>query len=197
MSDLSMRRAEHSDSVTTLICRLCLGQIAPERVAYAAALSNPVALALIEPAELPADPRERSAYAARPLSHIEAVRWAADLAELAIKHAWDTNYDQRPAEAIAATRRWAGCPCEHHRAAVVMARASVMDLSSTSWPSLSVTSWAAVYATALTAVWAADAAAWAAVWATKGAGWVAQAAVRSGAITWDGIYIDLADRLVA
>jgi len=189
MSDRSHRHAERYDPVAALAWRLRFGEIDRERVAYAAALGHPVALQVVEPAELPADPRERTEPGVRLLSHVEAVRWAADLAAVVVRAATHGD-DLRPANAIAAARAWADCPCEEHRQAATQAATEAVELAEAAWAArdaaaAEAAAWTAAAATAVPAMREASAA------------WASAAAVRSGVVNWHEVFADLANRLLA
>jgi hypothetical protein len=190
MSDLALRRAEREhDVVNVLAARIRCAEISPDRVAYAAALGHPAALLIAEPAELPAEPRERSARGARLLGHVETVRWACDLAERAVDHAW-TTFDPRPADAIAAARRWADCPCEEHRQDAEAAWTSA-EAALPVWPERM-----AVEVVLATMAAAEAAEAGVPTWAAWAAAEAAENAVLSGAMTRPEVFHDLAERLL-
>ena len=118
MSDARTRTLERSDtaSAALLAARLRAGEVSRERVAYAAALGHPVALAVVEPSALPGTHRAQAERGCEILGHVGLVRWACDLEEAALAEHWRSD-DTRPAEAIAAARAWAECPCEEHQEA--------------------------------------------------------------------------------
>jgi len=160
-----------------------MDEISLERVACAAALGHEVALQVANPTDLPARPGPLAEHAARLLGPVEAGRWAADLAELAVAHAWIDATDTRPARAIAAGRAWVACPCQEHMAA---ADAAAAEAEEAAWAT-----WGPAREAALAAAWAAEAEAGA------GAAWAALAAVRSGVLTWAEVCASLAERLLA
>lgn len=94
MSDLAHRRAERSDPAAALAWRLREGGISHERVAYAAALGNTVALEVCEPIELPAASPSwefsRARHGARLLGPVGAGQWAYGLAKRAA--AWESSW---------------------------------------------------------------------------------------------------------
>jgi len=227
VSDRAYRRTERYDPVAALAWRLRFGEIDPMRVAYAAALGHPVALQVVEPAELPADPRSRVELGVGQLSYVAAVRWAADLAETAVVRATHGD-DLRPASAIAAARAWADCPCREH--AITAGRA--LEAATDAMREASVASIAAWEAAdtgteeeieesvaAARAWWAEQTAARLAQTAARLAAsstgaprdrripglprtvaWLAEAldsANQSGALTWPEVFAGLANRLLA
>ena len=122
MSDEKLRELERrwketggvEDEAAFLLERVRTGELTQERVAYAAALGHEPALRTgFEVAKLPASWKEQAIAGAELLSRLEAVLWACEVAELALRQHWDVD-DDRPARAIAAAREWVMCPCEAH-----------------------------------------------------------------------------------
>jgi len=194
MTDVALRRAERTDPVDALAWRLRHGEISMERVAYAAALGHRIALQVVEPAKLLEDKRNQVEQGAALLGSVKATRWVCDLAECAIAHAWIDVSDHRPAEAIAAARAWADCPCEEHARMARTARGGA-EAAAISISSLLARGpkdvWEAAWAAAAAAATAIHKAAWMVETA-----WTVEKAIRAGAITWDDALDDLAERLM-
>jgi len=194
MSDVALRRAQRDDPTVALTWRLRHGEISVERVAYVAALGHRIALQVVEPAEISEDKRNQVEQGAALLGSVKATRWVCDLAECAVAHAWINVSDHRPAEAIAAARAWADCPCEAHermaRTARGDAEAAAISISSllTRGPKVV---WEAAWAAAAAAATALHKAAW-----MVETSWTVEKAIRAGAITWDDALDDLAERLM-
>ena len=179
MIDHDLRWAVRAGDPTALLAaRLRAGDVSPERVALAAALGHAAALELSDPAALPGDPRKRAQAACEALGKVESVRWACDLADRALAHAWTDSSDPRPAKAVAAARAWADCPCEAHRAAAARGARATLE------PAPAATAAAVATAWAVWTVWE--------VWAA----WAGRDAVRSGAVTWPEAHAMLAERLL-
>ena len=199
MTDTALRQAHRADPVAALAWRLRTDAITHERVAYAATLGHETALQVVEPAKLPRGPRTRTQCGAVLLSPIEAVRWATDLAELAVDRAWTDASDTRPADAIAAARAWADCPCEEHvtRVRVAAHAAWSVNISRSARAAAEAAARAgfAAFATAVPAEATATKKK-KKMAATTAVMWAADAAVKSGAITWDEVFASLAERLV-
>jgi len=187
MSDVALRRAQRDDPITTLAWRLRTDAITHERVACAAMLGHESALQVAESVELAATPRLAAKRGAKLLGQVEAVRWAADVAEQAVERVWTNVSDRRPAEAIAAARAWMDCPCENHakRAAAAVYAATEDAEYATTRSGDTERSAASVASAASVPSWAGTAS-WAVYWA-----------VCAGAITWDEALADLAERLLA
>jgi hypothetical protein len=165
-----------------------MDELDPERVAYAAALGHPAALEVIEPAVLPTTQRKRVERGAKLLGRVGSVRWACDLADHALDHAWTDKSDTRPAEAIAAARVRAGCPRTDHTGTSAVWSAPCAALAARApWAAarsaLASAQSSSVYQPEEVRVVQVAAAAW--------------EAVLSGAITWDEVLADLAERLLA
>jgi hypothetical protein len=188
MSDQAMRLAERVDPAAALAWRIRCAEIAPERLAYAAALGHPTALQVAEPAELNAHWRTRCELGASLLRKVEAVRWGLDLAERAMTKAGeDATNDPRFAQGITAANAWVDCPCEEHRIAAWEASLKVrLGAQSSKNPTVWVAEWAVKAAGTVDGTWAV-------MWATR----AVNRAVESGVVTYPVVLEDLAERLLA